>query len=159
MPRLRPELIRGVVVFGAFILLIVSVSFFQPYYIAENGYTVVDVQRIRENPSPLEGHLISSSATVLAITNNGSFYSAHIEGGIVLIFPSNGEHPENGQWILFRGTSWLSTNGSILVSEFYPLDYSSSLIRSAPGIILFIILFFMIYKVDFNRLAFVKRRD
>jgi len=138
--------------------VVVAVSFFQPYSIAEDGYTVVDVQRIQENPLPLEGREISSSATVMAVTNNGSFYAARIEGGLQLIFPSSGDHPENSQLILFRGTSWLSTNGSILVSEFYPLDYSVSLIRSVPGIILFVILFFMIFKIDFNHFAFVERR-
>ena len=142
-----------------FLVLVVVVSYLQPYSIVQDGYTVVDVQRIHENPLPLEGHEISSSATVVTVTDNGSFYAARTEDGVLLIFPSGTDYPQNGDRILFRGTSWVSTNGSILVSEFYPLDYNVSLIWSIPGIILFIALFFAIFKIDFNRLAFVKRGD
>lgn len=78
--------------------------------------------------------------------------------GVTLVFPSDLNSPMVGQRILLRGTSWLHSNGSILVHEFYALDYSSSIIRSIPGIILFIVIFFMIFKVDFNRLAFVSRK-
>ena len=159
MPRLRPDLLRGLAVFGVFLVLVVVVSYLQPYSIVQDGYTVVDVRRIQENPIPLEGHEISSSATVITVTDNGSFYAARIEDGIVLIFPLGTDYPRNANRILFRGTSWVSTNGSILVSEFYPLDYNVSLIRSAPGIILFIAMFLAVFKIDFNRLAFVKRRD
>ena len=158
MKRLRPELIRGLAVLGLFFVLIVSTDLFFPYSFEPAGYTVVGIRRLNENPLPLEGSAISSSATVVSIINNGSYHIAEVAEGVTLVFPSTMNPPEVGQRILLRGTSWLYSNGSILVHEFYSLDYGSSIIRSIPGIVLFIVMFFMIFKVDFKRLAFVSRK-
>ena len=158
MKRLRPELIRGLAVLSIFFVLIVSTDMFFPFSVGQAGYTVVDIRRLDENPLPLEGSAISSSATVISVTDHGSYHSAEVSEGVTLVFPSTMTPPVEGQRILFRGTSWLYSNGSILVHEFYALDYSSSIIRSIPGIVLFIVLFFMIFKVDFRRLAFVPRK-
>ena len=123
------------------------------------GYTVADIRRIEETPLSLEGREISSSATIVTVSDNGSFYTAWIVEGVTLIFPSAVGHPHNGERVLLRGTSWISTNESILVHEFYVLDYSISLIRSIPGIVLFIVMFFLVFKIDLGRLAFVSRRE
>ena len=158
MSRIRPELLRGIAVLGIFLALIVSTDLLFPYSFEQAGYTVVDIRRLDENPLPLEGSAISSSATVVSVIDQGSYYSVEVSEGVTLVFPSALGHPEEGQRILFRGTSWLHSNGSILVHDFYALDYSSSIIRSIPGIVLFIVMFFMIFRVDFTRLAFVSRK-
>ncbi len=158
MKRLRPELIRGLAVLGIFFVLIVSTDLFFPYSFEQSGYTVVDIRRLNENPLPLEGSAISSSATVISVSDQGLYYTVEVSEGVILVFPSTMDPPEAGQRILFRGTSWIHSNGSILVHEFYALDYNSSIIRSIPGILLFIIMFFMIFRVDFTRLAFVSRK-
>jgi len=159
MKRVRPELTRGLAVLGIFFVLIISTDFLYPYSYNPAGYTVVGIRRLNENPLPLEGAAISTSATIISVANHGSYFSAETSEGATLIFPSPLISPEAGQRILVRGTSWLYTNGSILVHEFYALDYSSSLIRSIPGIILFVVMFFMIFKIDFGRLAFVARKE
>jgi hypothetical protein len=159
VPRVRPELLRGLVVLGLFFALIITTDLFLPYTFEQSGYTVVDIKKLEENPLPLEGREISSSATITAVVDNGTFYTAEVEEGATLIFPSAIGPPSVGERVLFRGTSWIGTNGSILVHEFYALDYSSSLIRSVPGIILFIVMFFMVFKIDLRRLAFVVRRS
>ena len=138
-------------------MLIVSTDLF-PYSYEQAGYTVVGIRRLNENPLPLEGSAISSSATIISVVDHGSYHSAEVSEGVTLVFPSTMNPPEEGQRILLRGTSWLHSNGSILVHEFYASDTSSSIIRSIPGILLFIIMFFMIFRVDFNRLAFVSRK-
>ncbi len=158
MKRLRPELIRGLAVLGIFCVLIVSTDLLFPYYIEPAGYTVVGIKRLNENPLPLEGSAISSSATVISVIDQGSYHSADVAEGVTLVFPSTVDPPEVGQRILFQGTSWLHSNGSILVHEFYALDSSSSIIRSIPGIVLFTVMFFWIFRVDFKRLAFVSRK-
>ncbi len=157
MKQLRPELIRGLAVLGIFFVLIASTNLFFSYSFEQAGYTVVDIRRLNENPLPLEGSAISSSATVVSVIDQGSYYSAEVAEGVTLVFPSTMDPPEEGQRILLRGTSWVHSNGSILVHEFYALDYTSSIIRSIPGILLFIVMFFMIFRVDFTRLAFVSR--
>ena len=158
MKRFRPELIRGLAVLGIFFVLIVSTDLFFPYSFEQAGYTVVDIRRLDENPLPLEGAAISSSATIVSVSDQGSYYSAEVSEGVMLVFPASMNPPEEGQRILLRGTSWLHSNGSILVHEFYVLDRSSSIIRSIPGILLFIVLFFMIFRVDFSHFAFVSRK-
>ncbi|MHA1930722.1 MAG: hypothetical protein ACTSV2_19295 [Candidatus Thorarchaeota archaeon] len=158
MPQIRSELVRGLVVLSIFFVLIVTTDLLFPFAFEQAGYTVVDVERLNENPLPLEGSAISSHATVVSVMNQGLYYSAEVSEGVTLVFPSTMTPPEEGQRILLRGTSWLHSNGSILVHEFYALDYTSSIIRSIPGILLFIILFFMIFRIDFNRLAFIPRK-
>ncbi len=158
MKRLRPELIRGLAVLGIFFALIVSTDLFLPYSFEQAGYTVIGIERLDENPLPLEGSVISSTATVVSVIDQGSYYSVEVSEGVTLVFPSTVGPPVEGAKILFRGTSWLHSNGSILVHEFYALDHSSSIIRSIPGIVLFIVMFFMIFRVDFKHLAFVSRK-
>lgn len=159
MIQFRPELRRGLLLLGLFFALIIASDQFMPYSFEQVGYTVVDLRRLHENPSLLDGREISSSATIMTVSDNGTFYTATSAEEITLIFPSSLDHPLDGARILLRGTSWVGINGSILVHEFYTLDYNSSLIRSVPGIILFIFLFFMVFRVDFNRLAFTLRRS
>jgi hypothetical protein len=159
MKRVRSELLQGLTVLGIFFVLIISIDFLYPYSYDPTGYTVVGIQRLNENPLPLEGAAISTSATIISVANHGSYFSAETTEGTTLIFPSPLLSPEAGQRILIRGTSWVHTNGTILVHEFYALDYSSSLIRSVPGIILFVIMFFMVFKIDSGRLAFVGRKE
>ena len=155
---MRSELLRGFAALTLFLVLIISTDLLVPYSVVPDGYTVVDVRRIAENSLLLEGASISSSATILSVTDHGAFSSALVEGGVTLSFPSTIGHPESGVRVLFRGVSWLSENGSITVHEFYVLDYSSSLIRSVPGIILFIIMFFLVFTFDFRHIAFIVRR-
>ena len=158
MKRTRPELIRGLALLGIFFVLIVSTDLFFPYSFEQAGYTVVDIRRLDETPLPLEGSAISSSATIISVSNQGSYYSAVVSEGVTLVFLLDQVPPEIGQRILLRGTSWLYSNGSIVVHEYYALDYNSSLIRSIPGIIFFIVMFFMVFKIDFKRLAFVSKK-
>ena len=159
MPRIRPELIRGLAVLGIFFVVIVSTDLFLPYTVNPEGYTVVGIRRLNENPLPLEGLAISTTATIDSVVFDGNHYLAEVSENATLVFSSSIAPPEVGQRILLRGISWLYTNGSIRVQEFYALDYSSSLIRSIPGIILFVVMFFMVFKIDFRQLAFVSKEE
>ncbi|MHA1169402.1 MAG: hypothetical protein ACTSRU_16365 [Candidatus Hodarchaeales archaeon] len=159
MKWFRRDLIRGLAVLGIFCVLIISTDFLYPYSINPAGYTVVGIKTLNENPLPLEGSAISTSATIVSVADHGSYYSAEVSEGATLVFPSTLNSPVEGQRILLRGTSWLYSNGSIVVHEFYALDSSVSLIRSIPGILLFIVMFFMIFKIDIRRLAFVSREE
>ncbi len=133
MKRFRPELIRGLAVLGIFFMLIVSTELLLPYSFEQAGYTVVDIRRLDENPLPLEGSAISSSATIISVSDQGLYYSAEVKEGATLVFPSTMSPPVVGQRILIRGTSWLYSNGSIIVHHFQVLDPYSSIIRSIPG--------------------------
>ncbi len=159
MRRFRPELLKGLTVLGIFFAVIVTTELLLPYPIEHTRYTSIDIRKIIQNPIPFEGHEISSAATVSAVFSNESFSVAEVTEGVILVFPSSAGHPIVGDRILFRGTSRIHSNNSVLVHEFYTLDYNSSLIRSTPGIILFLVMFFTVFTIDLNRLAFVIRRD
>jgi len=158
MRRFRPELLRGLGVLGIFFAVIVTTELLLPYPIEHARYTSIDIRKIKQNPVPFEGQEISSAATVSAVLSNESFSIAEVAEGVILVFPSSVGHPGEGDRILFRGTSRIHSNNSILVHEFYTLDYNSSLIRSIPGILLFLVMFFTVFTIDLNRLAFLTRR-
>ena len=77
---------------------------------------------------------------------------------IILVFPSSVGHPREGDRVMFRGISWIHSNNSVLVHEFYTLDSDSSKIRSILGVLLFLVMFFTVFSINLNRLAFVTRR-
>jgi len=158
MRRFRPELLKGLTVLGIFFAVIVTTELLLPYPIEHARYTFIDIRKIKQNPVPFEGQEISSAATVSAVFSNESFSIAEVAEGVILVFPSSVGHPGEGDRILFRGTSRIHSNNSILVHEFYTLDYNSSLIRSIPGILLFLVMFFTVFTIDLNRLAFLTRR-
>ena len=159
MRRFRPELLRGLTVLGIFFAVIVATELLLPYPIEHAQYAYIDIRKIKQNPVPFEGQEISSAATVSAVFINESFSVAEVAEGVVLVFPSSVGHPGEGDSVLFRGTSWIYSNNSVLVHEFYTLDSNSSKIRSIPGILLFLVMFFTVFTIDLNRLAFVTRRD
>ena len=158
MRRFRTELLKGLTILSIFLAVIVSTELLLPYPIEHTRYTSIDIGKLIQNPVPFEGQEISSAATISAVFSNESFSIAEVADGVILVFPSSVGPPGEGDRILFRGTSCISSNNSILVHEFYALDYNSSLIRSIPGVLLFLVMFFTIFTIDFNHLAIVTRR-
>ena len=158
MRRFRSELLRGLTVFSIFLAVIISTELLLPYPIEHTRYTSIDIRKIKQNPIPFEGQEISSAATVSATNSNESFSMAEVVEDIILVFHSSVGHPREGDRVMFRGISWVHSNNSVLVHEFYTLDSHSSKIRSIPGILLFLVMFFTVFTIDRNRLAFVTRR-
>ena len=158
MRHLRPELVKGLAVLGIFFAVIISTELLLPYPIEHTRYTSVDLRKIIQNPIPFQGHDVSSAATISRVVSDESISIAEVAEGIILVFPSSVGAPREGDRVLFRGTSWIYSNNSILVHEFYTLDYNSSLIRSIPGVFLFLVMFFTVFTIDLNHLAIVTRR-
>ena len=159
MLRRKKESIKGITALVVFLALIVAVSYIFPHSTEQAGYTVIGIGRLEEDPLPLEGANVSSSATILSVHDNGSVFVVGIGEETELIFRPPLQPPEVGERILFRGTSWVATNGSIVVHQFNAIDPNSSLIRSVPGILLFALLFFITYTVDTGGLAFIRRGE
>ncbi len=158
MKWFRSELAKGVGLLGIFLVLIVTVNLLTPYSVSQPGYTLVDIGTLADNPLPLEGHRISSSAGIIDTDAQGSYSIAHTAEGVLLVFSQSAGVPEKGDHVLFRGISWVSSNNSIVVEEVYIHQSYSSIIRSIPGIVLFVALFFAVFTVDWKRVAFVVRR-
>ncbi len=123
----------------------------------ESGYTWVAPHVLVENPGRFEGMNISTKVTI-----NGSFsdesgmcYSS--EEGINLVCSIEDPPLSLGDTVIVRGVSYLETNQTFVVGELYVLDTSSSIIRSIPGIILFVIVFFSVFRLDVKSLSFKQR--
>ena len=158
MRRFRPELRRGLTVLGLFFAVIIFTELLLPYPIEYTQYTYIDIRKIKQNPVPFEGQEISSAAAISAVISNESFSIAEVAEGITLVFPSSVGHPKEGDSIVFRGISWIHANNSVLVHEFYTPDANSSKIRSIPGVLLFLVMFFTVFTIDLDYLAFLTRR-
>ncbi len=158
MRHFRPKLLRGLIVLGIFFVVIISTELLLPYPIEYTRYTSVDIRKIIQNPIPFEGHEISSAATISTVISDESLSMVEVAEGIILVFPSSVDVPREGDGVVFRGISWIHSNNSVLVHEFYTPDSDSSTIRSIPGILLFLAMFFTVFTTDLDCLAFLTRR-
>ena len=158
MRPFRPKLLRGLTVLGIFFAVIISTELLLPYPIEHTRYTSIDIRKIKQNPIPFEGHEISSSATISTVIDDESLTIVEVAEGIILVFPSSVGVPREGARVMFRGISWIHSNNSVLVHEFYTPDSDSSKIRSIPGILLFLVMFFTVFTIDLDCLTFVTRR-
>ena len=161
MSRIRPELTKGVAVFGLFLILVVMTSYLQPHSLPISEYTFVDLERVSQDPLLFDQVNISSTATVESvILGMPPYYVITLEEVDLQYLPYLRPNLESGDRIFLRGTVYISNRSRpiVVLHEFYILDYSSSIIRSIPGIILFVVMFFLVFTVDFRRLAIVPRR-
>ncbi len=158
MIKVRPELIRGIALLAVFVVIIISSDTLFPYAIQQSEYVVVSVEQIKQNPTPFEGRNISSQVTITSIIDEGVYLVISKDYEIILTLSSSFGSVSPGERVYIRGVSWIQTNNSIAVHEIYVLDYNSSLIRSAPGILLFIIIFFSVFKIDIKQIAIVRRK-
>ena len=159
MPTIRPELVRGLALLGIFLVVIISSDVLFPYAIKHSEYGVVSFDRLEQNPEPFEGKKISSQVTVTQVIDNSTYIISDDGIDAILVVSHTLGTLQRGERVYIRGTSWILTNNSIVVDEFYILNYTSSLIRSIPGIIIFLVLFFSVFKIDFKKGAFVSRRS
>ena len=157
MPILRPELARGTAVLAVFLMFVVGYSALGPITIQTTEYAYINLYSLSETPAAYEGVNISSAATISSVRTNVSGTFLETEEGVLLLLPLSADAPPIGQRIMFRGISNYVSDGVVNVHEVYELDYNSSPIRSIPGILLFVILFSVVFTIDFRQLAFVRK--
>jgi len=157
---------RGLIGFILFLSLIISTEILLPYPFEQSGYTVIDLRTAKRNPTPLDGLNVTSTATITEIRYLYPITFIFVEEEGVRLFYRGLLHDlvnlTANDTIIFRGTLHIVSDNLtpiyIGIREVYVLDYGSSLIRSVPGIILFVVMFFMVFTIDFKRVAFVLRR-
>jgi hypothetical protein len=141
------------------------VSILQPFPYTLSEYTFVDLKKVSQDPLLFDQVRISSTATVESVFFFGMppTYVYTLEEVDLTYRPYVRQHRdlEPGDRIFLRGLVYASNESGPIVElhEFYILDYSSSIIRSIPGIILFAAMFFYVFRIDVKRLAFVLRRS
>ena len=158
---MRPELVRGIAVLILFVALIMPSSFLQPYPISFSEYVHVNLKTIQRVPPPVADLNITSSATVESLLVMEGVSLVFTEENVTLMVHTDDldTHPlASGDFIYFRGTLHTEPSLSVSVHEFHLFGRTSSIIRSIPGIILFVVFFFFVFTIDFKRLSFIPRR-
>ena len=159
--ELRPQLGKGLVVFTCFLLMIIANDILFPDPLILSEYWPVSADRLLQNSQDFEGVKVSFGVVVSEITDNITefTYLASTEEGVNLLIPKSLGMLDVGDDILLRGISYLHSAGYIEVIEIYVTDSIGPILKSIPGIISLIILFFLIFTFDFQKLAFVPRSD
>jgi hypothetical protein len=161
MLKIRDDLRNGLIAFLCFLALIVATDYFLPFQLDIFEYRLVSLEDIAENSGEFEGELVSTSARISAtnVSLSESVYYANTSEGVILLIPFSLCQLEAGDRVNVRGKSLLESMGYIEVYEIHVADQIGPILRSAPGIVAFVILFFIFFKIDFDNLAFVPRRD
>jgi hypothetical protein len=155
----RYELFRGIIILLGLVGFIILSDLIFTDYFSTSDYASVKPEVLINNPEEYEDVLISTIVRVESVQNHSSeFYLVETIEGITLLSPVElGGYNQEGDVVL-RGRSHLASTGYVEVSEFYILDSSAAIMRSIPGLLVFIVIFFLIFRIDIGDLAFVPRR-
>jgi hypothetical protein len=83
MRRPRSELLRGIALLSAFLVLVVLNGLLLPASYTQAGYTVIDVRGAEPNPIALEGTSVSPRTTILAMEDHEG-HSGYITSFVVV---------------------------------------------------------------------------
>ena len=159
--ELRPQLGKGLVVFICFLFIILANDMFFPDSFIIPEYRPVSAERLLENPEDFEGVKVSFEVIVLEVTDNitESKYLVKTEENVDLEIQYSLGPVHVGDDVLLRGISYLHAEGYIEVTELYVTDPVGPVIKSIPGIVSLVILFFLVFSFDYQKLAFIPRRN
>ena len=158
---IRTELRNGIIVFVCFLLTILSVDWFIPKQFNFHEYQRIDPKDLVMNPDIFEGEHVSTYGTISSVNVSfpSSAYYAETDLGLVLLIPYSNQQVRVGDCVNIRGISLLVSNGYLEVTEMHIADQLGPLLKSVPGIIGFVILFFAFFKLDLHGLAFIPRSE
>ena len=161
MTIIRTELRNGLIVLVCFLVTIIMADLLLPSQIDLFEYQRINPEELTENPIMYEGELISTYGVITSVNNTipNSHYYAETEWGLILLIPSSDQQVQVEDRVNIRGTSLLVSNGYFEVTEMHITDQLGLLLRSVPGIIGFIILFFVFFKLDLHGLSFIPRSE
>jgi hypothetical protein len=110
-------------------------------------------------PDSFEGEEVAFKEKIRSLFYNFTLSSYILETQLGLILRITSiQGLRNDTWFFFRGKSNLASLGYIQVYDFY-FRNNNPVIYSFPGIILFIIIFYKIFKIDWKNVSFSARRD
>ncbi|MCG3219513.1 MAG: hypothetical protein KAR35_10920 [Candidatus Heimdallarchaeota archaeon] len=121
-------------------------------------YHYVKEHRIISSPDKFEETKISSAAVIIEIVSVNASYDLATTLNDLLLEIEVSFNLEKYDNILYRGIAFLTTKGFIEVSEVYKFN-ASVYYYSAPGIVLFLVLFFYYFTFDFKKLLLKPRRN
>lgn len=159
MVHIRTELKKGITVLILLLLVVLITETFSPDPIQTSEYVQVSSIRVRDNPSLYEGKKITITINVISVE---VFDAQHNQisstESIMCLYPNNFETVQSGERLIIRGICRIESLGYVEVTDTYSIDILSSPIRSIPGIILFAILLFYVYRFEVREFVFLPRR-
>ena len=158
---LRKELAIGLTALLCLFSIIIITEGLTPTPLPVYEYLEIDAETLLSNPSQFEGVRITTGVTIVNVTNSTdpSYMLLETHEGLNLLYDVMLGPLQPGSSPSVRGISYMASQGYVEVLEIHFVDENNSLIRSIPGVILFLVLFFMIFSVDFRKLGFVARGD
>ena len=161
MTIIRTDLRNGLIVLVCFLVTIIMTDLLLPSQIDLFEYQRIDPEDLTENPISYEGERISTYGIITSVNNTlpNSHYYAETEWGLILLIPSSDQQVQVGDRVNIRGISLLVSSGYFEVTEMHIADQLGPLLKSVPGIIGFVILFFVFFKLDLHGLAFIPRSE
>ena len=146
----------------ALVLLIVMTSSLGSIYMPspiETAYTRVEARVLSANPSQFEGRRVSLGVTISRspdpVSGNTTY---NVEEGFSIECSEALGHLRVGDAVALRGVCRLETLGVIIVEELHVSDELNPLLRSALGLVLFVVMLFSLFRFDLKRIAFIPRR-
>jgi hypothetical protein len=161
-----PNLKRRIAATVLFLLLTCLTSVFLPHQINSNEYQNLDSSVLLASPAAYERCKVSIGVTIVDVDEQSNLQGQLLETtqSFNLFLPKSLGSVTVGDHVSLRGVSYVSSRGYIEITEFYIHDYpidgvSRSLLHSIPGILVFVAIFFAVFRFDLGKLRFVSRRD
>ena len=146
----------------ALVVLIVMTSLLGSIYIpspVETTYLRVEAHVLSANPSQFEGRRVSLGVTISRSPDPVSVNTTYdVEEGFSIECSEALGHLRVGDVVALRGVCRLETLGVIIVEELHVSDELNPLLRSALGLVLFVVMLFSLFRFDLKRIAFIPRR-
>lgn len=128
--------------------------------LTETTYTLVDATYLFGNPTLFESEKISTSVTIKSqYQENTTYHIYSTDEGFLVRCPSTLPELQPGDHVAIRGVSEIIAHNEVDVQQLEVIYPSVSIIRSVPGFILFLVLFFWMYRFDFRLMKFVRRHE
>lgn len=154
-PKFR--IIVKIFVFLSFLTFIVLFEYITLPSLISTEYQSVSRLQLLNHPENYEGLNITTSFTIQdLIPFNSSHFFAEGQDHFLLLCPDNSSL-DIGHSIALRGISFLLSFGYILLVDYHSFR-STPYYYSIPGIILFLFLFFVTFRIDFSSLTIFPRR-
>jgi len=121
-------------------------------------YQATSEYDLAEHPTMFEGKKITCWVTIesTSVPNSNTSQIVHTKYLTLQITLVN-QTLSPDTTLIIRGTSHLSSKGYVSVEEWHRSNYNSEII-SIPGILLFVISFFLVFRIDISQWAFISRR-
>ncbi|MFW9919813.1 MAG: hypothetical protein ACFFED_09455 [Candidatus Thorarchaeota archaeon] len=122
------------------------------------SFQEIDECYLAGHPDMFEGARVTIRMKIASLIQENESHLYYISNeGTHLVCSFEIQQLHQGDSVVVRGVSWIVTKGYILVTELKVNDSLVSLRWSIPGVLLFIVLFFRMYRFSRSGMCFLRR--